>query len=36
MGFEDVKVDGLFIDNLKKETEKYNDLYFDKTSYLSK
>lgn len=33
MGFEDVKVDGLSVDNLKKETERYNEIYFGKVDY---
>lgn len=32
MGFEDVKADGLSVDNLQKETERYNDIYFGKSS----
>lgn len=28
MGFEDIKVDGLSVDNLKKEIEQYNNQYF--------
>ena len=33
MGFEDIKVDGLSVEKLKKETEKYNNIYFGKMDF---
>ena len=33
MGFEDIKTDGLSIDTLKKELEKYNKIYFGEDSF---
>lgn len=35
MGFKDITVDRLSVDNLKKETEKYNDLYFGKSVFFN-